>query len=162
MTLDVDLRRLWATIPVLLLGVVAPGPIGAQSVPSSPDTTGYHGLTWKIGTATLLATTSGEILASSPQEPPVVLGVQPCSPAHYAGFEPGDRILTANGRDPREPGPLFPENRPGAVYWFELERGEKPIELTLKLSKAPKVPRQPVMTAPIGTPEKWKCPSLPR
>lgn len=158
MTVDADLRRLWAIIPVLLLGVVAPGPVGAQSVPISPDTTGYHGLTWKIGTATFLATTSGEVLASSPQEPPVVLGVQPCSPAHFAGFEPGDRIIAVNGRDPRESGPLFPEDKPGAAYRFELRRGEKRIELTLTMSAEPTVARQPVSIAPIGSPKEWKCP----
>lgn len=162
MTLDVDLWGLWATIPVLLLGVVAPASAGAQSVPDSPASIGYHGLTWRIGTATFLATTSGKVLASSPQEPPIVLAVQPCSPAHFSGIEPGDRIITANGRDPREPGPLFPEDKPGATYRFELRRGEERIELTLTLTEAPKVPPQPVMTAPMGSPEKWKCPPSQR
>ena len=157
------LRSSKVAIPVLLLGVATSGPAGAQelTVPRSADATGFHGLTWSPGNMMMTATSSGERVSVSPMEL-IVVGVRPCSPSHIAGFEPGDRIISVDGRDLNERGPPFVEVRPGLTYKVTVGRDDKRLELSLTLSEIPENPRPSVVTKPIGSPEKWKCPRSSR
>lgn len=158
------LRWSKVAIPLLLLGVATTGPIGAQelTVPRSPDVTGFHGLTWSPGNMMMMtATNRSERVSVSPMEL-IVVGVRPCSPSHIAGFEPGDRIISVDGRDLDEPGPPFSEVKAGLTYEVTVRRGERRIELTLTLSEIPENPRPSVTIAPIGSPEKWECRQSPR
>lgn len=91
---------------------------------------------------------------------PVVRAVFPCSPAHFAGLEPGDLLVTVNGQDARRPalfdGPL------GGEHEVMVDRaGER---LTIKLVRAPRPKEigEPVTTPPIGSPADWKCPQAKR
>ena len=89
---------------------------------------------------------------------PEVWGVVPCSPAHYAGLEPGDLLLRVNGRDARESGPF--RGGEGTDYRVDVDRGEKQLMVTFRRVRRPESTRQPVMTAPVGRPSEWNCPAL--
>ena len=92
---------------------------------------------------------------------PVVRSVMPCSPAHYAGLEPGDLLLRINGRDGRENGPF--QGGEGTVYRVDVDRGGKQFTVTFRRVRRPEVTlHPPVMTNPLGRPSDWKCPALPR
>ena len=87
---------------------------------------------------------------------PVVRAVFPCSPAHFAGLEPGDLLVTVNGQDARIPaayqGPL------GTEYEIVVDRAGERLNVTLVRARRPKETGEPVTTAPIGSPADWKCP----
>jgi S1-C subfamily serine protease len=68
--------------------------------------------------------------------PPVVVDVAPDSPASRAGLAAGDTILTVDGHDTTEPGPLFPGIVPGKTFTLGV-RGAAGQERTLVLVVAP-------------------------
>jgi regulator of sigma E protease len=63
-----------------------------------------------------------------PGERPIVASVSPDSPAAAAGFLPGDRVLSIDGRDSLER-PLFPGLAPGRAYTVRVKRGDDEREL---------------------------------
>jgi regulator of sigma E protease len=75
---------------------------------------------------TLLAMTIG---ASG--HPPVVAGVQEGSPAEAAGFEPGDRVISIDGREIRFFNEITAElfYRPGEEVTFLVERRGRTVEI---------------------------------
>lgn len=89
---------------------------------------------------------------------PVVRTVVPCSPAHYAGLEPGDLLLRVNERDAREDDPFA--GGEGTEYRVEAERGGERFTVVFKRVRRPEEAPQPVRTAPIGSLDDWNCPSL--
>lgn len=89
---------------------------------------------------------------------PVVRTVTPCSPAHYAGMEPGDVLVRVNGKDAREPNPF--KGGEGSEYTVEVERNGKPLELLLRRERRPEKTREAVRTGPMGDPSQWECPPI--
>lgn len=89
---------------------------------------------------------------------PVVRTVVPCSPAHYAGLEPGDLLLRVNERDAREDDPFA--GGEGTEYRVDAERGGERFTVVFKRVRRPEEAPQPVRTAPIGSPDDWNCPTL--
>lgn len=87
---------------------------------------------------------------------PVVRSVVPCSPAHYAGLEPGDLLLTVNGKDARLDSPF--EGGKGTVYRVEIQRGGKQLTVAFQRVERPENTFQPVNVAPVGRPSDWNCP----
>lgn len=98
-----------------------------------------------------------------PMEPPeerrlpVVRAVFPCSPAHAAGLEPGDLLVTVNSEDARRPAPF--SGPLGAEYEVVLDRAGERVAVTLVRAPRPQEIGQPVRTAPMGSPADWKCPA---
>ena len=91
---------------------------------------------------------------------PSVSRVRPCSPAHFAGLQPGDALLSVNGRDTRDGAP-FPPGSVGTEYEIRVERqGTGVLVLRLQLARRPTKVMEPVSEAPIGSPADWNCPPL--
>jgi membrane-associated protease RseP (regulator of RpoE activity) len=82
---------------------------------------------------------SGLALAATPDGKLVVAAVAPASPASDAGVQPGDRLVSMEGK------PLVAANlgsvtaalrsTPGALVHLELERNGKPERVTLRLKR---------------------------
>ena len=89
---------------------------------------------------------------------PVVRAVFPCSPAHFAGLEPGDLLVTVNGQDARTPtayqGPL------GTEYEIVVDRAGERLNVKLVRARRPKATGEPVAIAPIGSLADWECPTI--
>ena len=92
----------------LLLGSAHPAT--AQVTAPRAEGLGFLGLTWEI--------LDPMEMDPARQRPPIVSGIFPCSPAHLAGFEPGDILLRVNEKDSRE-GPAFPPGGPDTAYRVE-------------------------------------------
>lgn len=90
---------------------------------------------------------------------PVVRSVVPCSPAHYAGLEPGDLLLRVNGRDARENDPFRVDE--GTDYRVHVDRGGRQLLVTFRPVRHPDMTLPPVTTAPVGSPSGWNCPAPP-
>ncbi len=86
---------------------------------------------------------------------PVVIGVEPCSPVHIAGLEPGDILVRVNDRDAREPG-RFPGGI-GTEYVLEVLRDGESHKLEFTRVELPSPVPEPVRNAPVGPPSEWGC-----
>jgi len=108
----------------------------------------HLGLQWEIR----------DVMEADPdrQRPPVVAGVYPCSPAHLAGLEPGDVLISVNERDARE-NPTFPPGGPDTAYRVEVLRGEESLKIGLVSAEVPDSMPRLVRQAPVGPPERWNC-----
>lgn len=75
-----------------------------------------------------VAYTTGRVVGD-----PVVGEVRPQSPAAEAGFEPGDRVLSADGNEIRYFSDLqrYVSSRPNVPIVMEVERGGRTVELTV-------------------------------
>lgn len=62
---------------------------------------------------------------------PVLTQVADNSPAARAGLRPGDRIVSVDGRNTAEGGPLFPEAVPGRRYLLRIQRGSEVMEVPI-------------------------------
>jgi C-terminal processing protease CtpA/Prc len=80
------------------------------------------------------------------ESPARVTAVVPCSPAHRAGVQPNDLILTVNGEDTRER-PPFRIATPGTRYEIILQRGADTISTALTIGP-PAHDRDPALTTP--------------
>lgn len=87
---------------------------------------------------------------------PVVRSVIPCSPAHYAGLEPGDLLVLVNGQDARMPNPF--RGGEGSEYDVVAERDGKRLTFLLRRERRPEQTLEPVSQAPIGDASEWDCP----
>lgn len=91
---------------------------------------------------------------------PRVSRIRPCSPAHFARLQPGDELLSVNGRDTRHGAP-FPPGSEGTRYAVKVERqGTGVLTLRLQLARRPTKVLEPVSEAPIPSPADWNCPAL--
>jgi len=95
---------------------------GSRTNPRAP--TAYFGLGW----------------GGREEGRPIIAVVEEGSPAARAGLTVGDVLLSVNGRDTRERGPLFPEPAPGREYRLRVKRGAEERELTL-VAAPPRVPQ---------------------
>lgn len=138
-----------AALAVLADGVAAQG----VSVPSRMGMDGlWIGMAWTVPDA---AEPSREA-----RRWPRVSRIRPCSPAHLAGLQPGDELLSVNGRDTRHGAP-FPPGSEGTWYTVSVQRqGTEVLTLRLQLAKRPPEVLEPVSEAPIGSPADWNCPAL--
>lgn len=91
---------------------------------------------------------------------PVVRAVFPCSPAHLAGLEPGDLLVTVNGHDARRPAPF--DGPLGGEYEVLVDRAGERLTVKLVRARRPKEVGEPVSTTPMGSPADWKCPDTTR
>lgn len=144
-----------ATAALLYLAAVA-SPAESQQKPRSPEATGYHGISWTASLSVSL-NENGEPIRTR-KELPRVTSVRPCSPAHRAGIEPGDRLVEVDGRDLSQPGPPFEKIRPGEAYRFVVERDGEWLEVEITLRERPANPPAAVVTAPVGSLQDWNCP----
>lgn len=140
--------RVFGLLAVAVLATVA-APADAQQTVTMSDSTG----TW-LGIYRAVR---------DPMEPretrrlPVVRAVFPCSPAHFAGLEPGDLLVAVDGRDARRPAPF--EGPLGAEYAVVVDRAGERLTFTLVRARRPKEIGEPVETAPVGSLADWKCPT---
>ena len=81
---------------------------------------------------------------------PVVTGIEPCSPVHIAGVEPGDILVRVNDRDAREPGRFAGEI--GTEYVLEVLRDGESREFEFTRIELPSTVPEPVRNAPVGPP----------
>ena len=136
---------------VALIGVLDVRFASAQTparIPAATPVKGYIGIAW---------------LVRDPMETdymrkraPVVFSVQPCSPGHWAGLQPGDELIEVNDRDARD-GPAFPDLKPGAVYSMVVNRGNDRIEAKMTATTVPAKIRQPVTDGPMLSPVEHGC-----
>ena len=142
-----------ACLAVAALAVLADG-VAAQgvSVPSRMGRAGlWIGMAWTVPDA-------GEPVPEA-RRWPRVSRIRPCSPAHFAGLQPGDELLSVNGRDTRHGAP-FPAGSEGTEYTVEVERrGTGVLTIRLQLARRPPEVLEPVSEAPIGSPADWNCPA---
>lgn len=139
-----------------LLAAVTAAHARGQEIGVPPDSIGLR--TW-IGVGWNVPDPMIEPLEK--RRPPVVRSVVPCSPAHYAGLEPGDLLLRVNGRDAREDDPF--RGGEGTDYRVDVERGGKQLVVTFKrVQRPPERTPRPVTEAPVGSPADWNCPALVR
>lgn len=73
------------------------------------------------------------------REYPVVSSVEPNSPGSDAGLAVGDTIVAVDGRDTREPGPMFRDLHPGSRYSVRLRR-DGVVRDTVLVAAPPKTP----------------------
>ncbi len=129
------------------------------SVPRSPEATGYHGLAWSIN-ATVVRDQNGDWIPST-SGPRIVMSVRPCSPAHRAGIEPGDKLIASNGQDLGAVGePPFDSIKAGVKYQLVVDRQGSRLEVEVTLTERPEELPEAVRTAPVGSVDDWKCPDL--
>jgi C-terminal processing protease CtpA/Prc len=67
----------------------------------------------------------------------LVAAVAEGSPAASAGLAVGDTLISVDGHDTREPGPLFPGLAPGRRYTLIVERDGEELELFLTAAAPP-------------------------
>jgi len=92
-------------------------------------------ITQELADSFKLATTAGVLVA----------GVQRGSPADRAGIRPGDIVVTVDGRpvlDPDSMRNLIVALKPGKQAKLRLKRGDKDIDLQVRVGKRPPVRRQ--------------------
>ena len=136
---------------VAIIGVVDVRFASAQvpgRIPAATPAKGYIGIAWMV---------------RDPMETdylrrraPVVFSVQPCSPGHWAGLQPGDELIEVNGRDARD-GPAFPDLKPEAVYSMVVKRGNDRIEAEMAVTAVPAEIPQPVTDGPLRSPAEHGC-----
>lgn len=140
--------------PLVYFFFVTPAPVAGQTpVDLSPETpvAGHLGVRWRVEGP--LDLTSGKAA-----HPPVVTGVVACSPAHRAGLQPGDRILSVDGRDARQ-APVFPVARPGTVYRLTVERDGQRRGVVIRVARRGERTWPLIEEAPIDPPKAWECPA---
>jgi C-terminal processing protease CtpA/Prc len=143
-----------ACLTAAALTVLADGAAAQDaSIPSGMGVSGlWIGMAWTVRDA---AEPDREARRS-----PSVSRIRPCSPAHFAGLQPGDALLSVNGRDTRHGAP-FPPGSVGTEYEVRVERpGTGALTLRLQLARRPTKVMEPVSEAPIGSPADWNCPPL--
>ncbi|MDE2719961.1 hypothetical protein [Candidatus Palauibacter polyketidifaciens] len=91
----------------------------------------------------------------------LILGCRHPIPAETIELlQPGDELLSVNGRDTRHGAP-FPPGSEGTWYTVSVQRqGTEVLTLRLQLAKRPPEVLEPVSEAPIGSPADWNCPAL--
>jgi membrane-associated protease RseP (regulator of RpoE activity) len=135
---DLDMRRTWWIIPVLLLATVSLSMLAGDTTKCSAGTddclkkmaqkyqqTGWLGIEKEKG-----------------QDGPVVAAVAPGSPAEAAGFKVGDVIVAINGVElndaNKEPLKKATANTgPGAEMTYTVKRQGAKATLTARLAKVP-------------------------
>lgn len=145
--------------PLFLAGVAIPLPAKGQN-PVAAGGVLYSGLVYKYpGGFVVNVGDSVPTLPLADRRYPPVDGVVPCSPAHWAGIEPTDVILSVGDRDAREP-PLFPvDSDPTTTYDLRIRRGETVLSTELRLTALPDSVPTAVFETPMGPVNDWDCPS---
>jgi len=85
---------------------------GVRRNPRAP--TAYFGVSWSLQDAR-----------------PTVASVAEGSPAAAAGLAPGDVLLSVDGRDVLNGGPVFPEAAAGRRYTLRVKRGAEERDLVI-------------------------------
>ena len=70
-------------------------------------------------------------------ERPMIVSVEPGSPAQRAGLEPEDLVIAIGGNDVHKPIPLGSLLQPGKTLSLRVNRDGKPREFTLQIAKRP-------------------------
>lgn len=140
----------WAYLAVTLLLVGAENASAQQqiSIPRNPAN-GYVGLSYRPTDFTEADVQKRAL--------PFVIAVVPCSPAHFAGVEPGDVLLRVNDQDSRGRG-LF-RGTIGTEYQVTLRRADELYDLRFVRVELPTQMPAPVRTSPMGSTEEWNCSS---
>lgn len=156
--LATTLRR-WRSVPLVLASIAIPlSAVSQNPIPASGAL--YSGLVYKYpGGFVVNVGDSVPSLPLTDRRYPSVDGVVPCSPAHWAGIEPADVILSVGDRDAREP-PLFPvDSEPSTTFNLRIRRGEAVLSVGLRLAALPDSVPDAVFEAPMRPVRDWDCPS---
>lgn len=128
----------------------------------APRRGGWVGVTFSGGT-NVTVTRNGPVLYHLNY--PVVVSVEPASPAERAGIEAGDTVIAYDGRDVlRRAIPLARQLRPGARLVVRVRREGQTIDVPVKVERRPEsiasgyfyawseVPAPPALPAPPAPP----------